>query len=633
LSNVEIRLLGQMAATSAANGPIEINGKKSWALLACLALSPNQSITREKLTGLLWQDRGKDQAQASLRQALSVLKKAFSAVDSEIIISDRMKISINLENLIIDAVAIEEGVTATELADLAKVAAYYRGTLLDGLVLNESEFSYWLQFEQERIDVLYTTVLDKIVDLEQQRGNYKGAIHRLNEKLKVDSSDESVHRRIMTCHAQMGNIALASRHFSNCSKILKTEYDVAPSSETIALHDKIKLQGATSSLKDDEPELLDRQQNESSVIPTLCAMPFRTVGNDVEAERLSNELTQESLGAISRFRWISVLPSSRTFRTRHDKENSIDVARNIGARFVFEGIAQRRLDSFSVSLEIIDADRERLVWRQNFSCELESHGTFPPQFVSQMVAQIEMRLRVYQTRESIDEPGSKFGALENSLLGLHCVNNLNRESFIKAQDYFDRAQELGPNFAPALARKAFQIDPEDAIALAIAGHAESFIHHQFDQAFDLFERAENANPHSSFVWMLSSATFAYFGDHKEAIRRLSLAARICESEAHYRFMYNSAHCIAYSFARDHETAASWGRRTVRENPYFTNGIKQLLVNLGHLGHRDEATSHVDQLLKLEPGFTCSKFRVAYPFKLEKDRIHFSEGLYKAGVPR
>jgi DNA-binding SARP family transcriptional activator len=43
-------------------GVVSITGKKNRALLAILALSPGQKMTRERLAALLWGDRSEEQA-------------------------------------------------------------------------------------------------------------------------------------------------------------------------------------------------------------------------------------------------------------------------------------------------------------------------------------------------------------------------------------------------------------------------------------------------------------------------------------------------------------------------------------------------------------------------------------------
>ena len=57
--------------------------KRTGPCIAILALAPRHETTRDRLTGLLWSDRGEEQARSSLRQALVALRKDLSELDAD----------------------------------------------------------------------------------------------------------------------------------------------------------------------------------------------------------------------------------------------------------------------------------------------------------------------------------------------------------------------------------------------------------------------------------------------------------------------------------------------------------------------------------------------------------------------
>lgn len=88
LDQVQIYLLGPML--------VRIDGKemaslpkKARALLAYLILRRGVPVPRETILGLLWSERGDDQARASLRQALSLIRKALGSVAGDLIVANR----------------------------------------------------------------------------------------------------------------------------------------------------------------------------------------------------------------------------------------------------------------------------------------------------------------------------------------------------------------------------------------------------------------------------------------------------------------------------------------------------------------------------------------------------------------
>ena len=70
-------------------GPITLRRRKAEALLAYLALHPNQRHSRDKLAALLWGRQTDAQARLNLRQCLSSLRKALGSSAAAVIDADQ----------------------------------------------------------------------------------------------------------------------------------------------------------------------------------------------------------------------------------------------------------------------------------------------------------------------------------------------------------------------------------------------------------------------------------------------------------------------------------------------------------------------------------------------------------------
>jgi DNA-binding SARP family transcriptional activator len=77
-SELLLSLIGPMRVQVNAR-PVELQSRKARALLAYLALRRGVAVPRDTLCALLWGDRGEEQARASLRQTLSVIRKDLRA--------------------------------------------------------------------------------------------------------------------------------------------------------------------------------------------------------------------------------------------------------------------------------------------------------------------------------------------------------------------------------------------------------------------------------------------------------------------------------------------------------------------------------------------------------------------------
>ena len=151
---LKIRLLCGFEASLGDGNPLALKGRKTQALLAVLALSPGTAFSREKLTNLLWSDRGDEQARGSLRQALAELRRALGEDDSLYIVAKRDSVTLDAKNLDCDVVELEQFVGSGTTGNLEQVTELYRGDLLEGIGITDPAFDEWLTRERSRLSEL-----------------------------------------------------------------------------------------------------------------------------------------------------------------------------------------------------------------------------------------------------------------------------------------------------------------------------------------------------------------------------------------------------------------------------------------------------------------------------------------------
>jgi DNA-binding SARP family transcriptional activator len=94
MATVNLALLGGIRLQTDPGKPVLLSTKKAAALLAYLALHPGRAQPRAKLAALLWGERSEMQARDSLRQALSLVRKALLQVDSRALITHEDTVSL-----------------------------------------------------------------------------------------------------------------------------------------------------------------------------------------------------------------------------------------------------------------------------------------------------------------------------------------------------------------------------------------------------------------------------------------------------------------------------------------------------------------------------------------------------------
>jgi TolB-like protein len=133
---LRVTLLGRMRAEDTTGRSLLPRSRKTRAVLAVLALAAPNPVLRSRLTALLWSGRGKDQARASLRQAVHELQCALGSQAGTLLQAERHHLTLQQDRLWIDAHTRTDGMPAD------------KATLLDDLDGLDPAFDGWLAAER-----------------------------------------------------------------------------------------------------------------------------------------------------------------------------------------------------------------------------------------------------------------------------------------------------------------------------------------------------------------------------------------------------------------------------------------------------------------------------------------------------
>ncbi len=236
-----LKLLGGYELLSANGAPVRLPTRKSWALLAVLAQSGKQETTREELTTLLWPHSAQNQARASLRQELAVLRKSLLKVGLEPVIAQGETIRFDTTGLTIDTHQLRAYAKSVDEADLHAVTDVFTGEFVQGLSIRSEPFEEWIWVERQNLRDLALDCLLRALDYAEKQGNPERVGSIARAILDVDLTDETAHRALMRSYWETGRKAEALNQFNRCKDILARDLDTAPSTETNALADRIRL--------------------------------------------------------------------------------------------------------------------------------------------------------------------------------------------------------------------------------------------------------------------------------------------------------------------------------------------------------------------------------------------------------
>jgi len=212
-------------------------------LYAFLALAPGDGRSRATAATRFFADCPEPAARRRLNTALWRLKaemRSRAGVDLKLRRGIR-SIGLDAEaDVMVDVSVFEDlvepvlrrGPSGMSLADtqrLASAVEMHRGPLI------ESCDDDWVLTERYRIDNLYLTALDYLIQHYGVRGEIDAIIKYGQLALGLEPLREDVHRHLMKAYADVGRMDLAESQFEKCRLLLRQELDTDPMPETVAL--------------------------------------------------------------------------------------------------------------------------------------------------------------------------------------------------------------------------------------------------------------------------------------------------------------------------------------------------------------------------------------------------------------
>ncbi|MGD9537095.1 MAG: BTAD domain-containing putative transcriptional regulator [Alphaproteobacteria bacterium] len=205
-----------------------------------LSLAPNGSVPRERLAGMLWSDRGDEQARHSLRQCLLSLRKELGGASAAAIVSTHDEVQLDRAQVAVDAWAFEALCKAGTAEALRDAVRLHRGELADGLALRSEGFEEWLATQRAHWRQRFVDASHKLIGLLTEAGDDDGAIDAAQRLLGFEPANEEAHRALMTLYARSGRRAAALQQYQRCVEALRRHLDAEPDEATRRLHDELR---------------------------------------------------------------------------------------------------------------------------------------------------------------------------------------------------------------------------------------------------------------------------------------------------------------------------------------------------------------------------------------------------------
>lgn len=247
MSKIKICLFNKLSIEAEGRVIPKLEARKAEELLAYLLVQRNTPQTRERLSDILWKGEvTPEQSKGYFRKALWQLQSILEQYSVQDILKiDGEWLQINRQfGYWLDIAVFEEafkntyGINGSDLDKkrvqvIQSAVECYQGDLLEGW------YQDWCTYERERLQHLYLSMLDKLMDYCETNEVYDGGLMYGEMILRYDHARENTHRRLMKLYYFSGDRTAALRQYERCTSALREELDVEPAHSTRLLKELI----------------------------------------------------------------------------------------------------------------------------------------------------------------------------------------------------------------------------------------------------------------------------------------------------------------------------------------------------------------------------------------------------------
>ena len=634
-SSITITLLGAFAAKNG-DGAEVVLPKKARALLAFLIVNRGRQISRDELAALLWSNTNSEQARQSLRQCLSVLRRAFHPymTDWLAVQADALTLAIDT-SLACDVMELKRLEQSGGQQDLINADKLYQGEFLAGLCLSGEPFEDWVAAERQRFSSVHLRILTALAGLQAQASDLAGAVETARRLTALDPYREESSRLLMELLAASGQRGLALIEHARVERVLREDLQLAPDATTRALAEKIRRgQTIPSQMPPGSASLAretfgvapaPRYQYTASDRAVVAILPFTNLTGEPDQDHFAYSLTEDVAAALVKERW-PVIVATPVNALAGQLASALD---QIDSRIDYVASASVRRDDkrTRIMARLTDARSGQHLWSDRIEAEAESFFALQDELSSQIVARLAPAIRIAEIGRVTRKPVDALTPYELYLYAT-AICRRGHEGNARALRMLRRAIDLDPNFGLAhglaarcfhlrrlmgwadpgdpalydgvrLAHRAAELSDDNPEALWMAGLAMAIIDGNMRDGHYLIGRSLAISQSNASAWIASCFVHAHSGDAAIAVERFNRAQAVNPDDASQHLQWHAA-ATAYFVGGRYEEAESATERALERTPSYPGSLRMQIALAGLSGHLEKAHDAARLLMKVNP---------------------------------
>lgn len=660
---IQFDLLGGFRATSGDEREISPLSRKSECLICLLAVSDGMEVTREHAAGLIWSDRLEEQARASLRQEISLLRRNLG---KECIEANKRTIRLVPEQVSVDVIQFRDHAAVDRAEALEAAAELYKGPLMAGRDSKSDAFEDWIEGERRSLEFEALGVSVRVAQHHMNSGRFEAALRWAENAVRIDPLREVSQRLVIEALAASGDRVAALKRAAEFGTLLKDELGVEPTDGLLTLTRSLTQTRTVPVRRPATPvpaaAPLSRLFNGRAAV---AVMPFRCLSDAPDDIYFADGITEDVVNSLAMWRWFPVIGRYTTNRTGTDVPAMDAIARESGARYVIGGSVRRSSSQYRIIAELFDAGTGQQLWSQRFEGASNDIFAIQDDLSDDIARRVEPEIRraearriyrrkpselsvwelLQKARFSKFRSGHAYGTKQDNAIALAMFRDaLTRDpvssdamSGIATCHWHDAVNSWSVDPAGSLqsamqrAREAVSVDETNYQALATISIIQTFGQHDPATAEGTARKSLDMNPSDILTRHYLVCSLEFGGKFEEALEHCHYMTALDPLAPSLSVLYGDM-CTCNMLNGNLKEAIEYGHKCLEADPGYSRGRQRLIAALVAAGETSEAKHEYARLRSDMPTFGLDYIRRTYPFAQETHLDAFCGYFAQLGAP-
>ncbi|HVF47487.1 MAG TPA: tetratricopeptide repeat protein [Pyrinomonadaceae bacterium] len=352
-----------------------------------------------------------------------------------------------------------------------------------------------------------------------------------------------------------------------------------------------------------------RYFSQATRIQSIAVMPFLNESGNSDLEYLSDGISESLIKSLAGLPELNVKPRSTVIRYKERTAEPGVIARELNVGAILNGRLAQRGEQITLSLELIDAQNDRVIWSERYQRNSTELLTLQSEIAKDVTDKLRIQLSGADRAKLDNQDTSDPEAFRLYLRGRYHASKFTVDGFNQGIAYFNQALARDPAFAlawdglaycyysnwyipaktgnangKAAALKALELDPDLAEAHASLAIGAAWYEYDWVTAEKEFKKAIELKPNYALAHSYYGVALASMGRFDEAVASAKRAVELEPLSAEIGSMLG----LVYFYAGQYDRAVEQTKNTIQFEPGFWFAHVFLARSVEKLGDRDRA---------------------------------------------